>query len=280
MDSPPQPLWVQDWTDDKAYPMRFKDWCLLQWAWAFLRRNVEYQSDYAHFSAIPGYLPGLGKTPKWFGRSTGDDYSMEFRYCDPPALSGETYAEYKRRNADCEWEDMPLEDYLMKRWHVINLPDPARDDGWEILHLHHEILTWPCVLEIPTQEERAWGVCTPDPDEREQVTMRFDVRYSIPRQIEVAKGILSDHKRSQMDGWAGLQMTRASTSAKTKLPVYLRAYDAYVAGIGNREISRKICPGKASSGATLRSADEDTRRAIAAGIYLVNEGYVDLLKFG
>lgn len=283
MDSRPQPLWVQDWTDDRAYPMRFEDWCLSQWAWAFFRRNVEYQSDYAHFSAIPGSLPGLGKTPKWVGRSNGDEYSMEFRYCDPPALSGETYAEYKRRNADCEWEDMPLEAYLMKKWHIYHLPDPARDDGWDILHLEEESRPPPYLLEIPTQWERDLGVRSPNPDEIEQVTMRFDVRYSIDRQIEAAKEILLDHRQSQnnrLDGLDRFQRKQSATPAKRKLPVYLRAYDAAIAGVGERELSRKICPGKSSSSSSLRSADEDARRAIAAGTDLVNGGYLALLKFG
>jgi len=38
-----KPDWLPDWTYDSAYPAHVEDWSLFQWAWAFIRRNTEYQ---------------------------------------------------------------------------------------------------------------------------------------------------------------------------------------------------------------------------------------------
>lgn len=59
-----------------------------------------------------------------------DEWSIEFRYCKPPALPNETYREWRDRCSDFEFEEMPLATHLTAKWGLsICLYDPADDDG-------------------------------------------------------------------------------------------------------------------------------------------------------
>lgn len=279
------PHWLPDWSDDSAYPVNYDDWPLYRWGWEFLRRNAEYQSDYAHFAAIPDCWPDTGtKTPKWSCKSMMGDWSMEFRYCDPPALPGETYREYWKRNDGCVIEEMPFEAYLMGKWSISHVPDPANNDGFKYVTFDLEMP--PYILRIdPPSAVPGYVSPMPDPDEEGQVTLRFDVRFNIERQIEEAGLILHDELERMRDGAlgaiaGGFKRVRANLPNKIKLPIYLRAFDADLSGVGPRELAGKICPTKRNSPDSLRSADEEARRAIRAGKSLVDMGYKNLLKFG
>ena len=145
-----------NWGDDTAYPANFEDWTLGQWVWAFLRRNSDYQNDYAKFAALPAFWPEGGKTPKWSGRSVGDDDDMGFRYSDPPALPGETSRNYWRRNHGKVIAEMALEERLMDEWGIIHLPDPADENGFRILGLLFEIPPYVLHIEGPDVS----GICS------------------------------------------------------------------------------------------------------------------------
>lgn len=283
MDTSIFPVWLPEWADDDAYPSNYEDWSLSRWCWAFLRRNVAYQSDYAYYASLPAWLPESGKTPKLSGRSIADDEAMTFRYCDPPALLGENSGDYWRRNRGNVIEEMPLEEYLMGKWCIGQVIDPADNDGWKLITF--EVDRPPYRLQIDAPDGSSWVPPSPAPDRQENVTLRFDVGYSIQRQIEEAEAILRAHLAHMENGLSaqingGFDRVRAATSAKEKLPVYLRAFDADLAGVGPRELAGKICPSKRNTSSSLRSADEYASRAIKAGKSLVDMGYKDLLKFG
>lgn len=283
MNKPTPPLWLPDWTDDNAYPTSYDDWSLSRWCWAFLRRNAEYQSDYARYASIPAWLPECGKTPKLSGRGIADDESMAYRYCDPPALVGETSYGYWQRNRGNVIEEMPLEAHLMGKWCIGHVIDPADDNGWTLITF--EVDMPPYRLQIDVPDGSGWIPPAPDSDWQESVTLRFDVRFNIDRQIEEAKAILNDHLDNMKNGLfaeidGGFDRIRSATPAKEKLPVYLRAFDACSMGVGPRELAGKICPSKRNTPSSLHSADGDASRAIKAGKSLVDMGYKDLLKFG
>lgn len=116
--SPPD--WLPDWQDSTKYTDHGDD--LLSWAWEFLRRNPEYQSDYAHYMNLPWFYPEGGKTPKRAARAVGEFHEMIYLHGTVPALPGETAGEYEQRTG--EWP-IPLEEYLLAKWWIVTLEDPA-----------------------------------------------------------------------------------------------------------------------------------------------------------
>jgi hypothetical protein len=98
-----------------------------RWAWEFLRRNPEYQADYARWNALPdsedGRLSMKFDHPSW-----GDFDSM--KYFSPadgyPALEGETFGEYEQRTGQ---SPEPLERVLCRKWGLValSLGDPSKD---------------------------------------------------------------------------------------------------------------------------------------------------------
>lgn len=116
--SPPD--WLPAWRDSTKYTDHGDD--LRSWAWELLRRNPEYQSDYAHYMSLPLFYPEGGKTPKVAARAVGKFHEMIYLHGTVPALPGETAGEYDQRTG--EWP-RPLEEYLLERWHIMTLEDPA-----------------------------------------------------------------------------------------------------------------------------------------------------------
>lgn len=116
--SPPD--WLPYWRDPARYTDHGDD--LRLWAWEFLRRNPEYQSDYAHYMSIPWCYPEGGKTPKIAARSIGYDSEMIYLHGSLPAIPGETAGEYEHRTG--EWP-IPLEEHLLEKWQIMTLNDPA-----------------------------------------------------------------------------------------------------------------------------------------------------------
>lgn len=114
------PAWLPCWSDPTKYTEHGDD--LQSWAWEFLRRNPEYQSDYAHYMSLPWCYPEGGKTPKIAARSIGYDSEMIYLHGSLPALPGETAGEYEQRTG--EWP-IPLEEYLLEKWQIMTLNDPA-----------------------------------------------------------------------------------------------------------------------------------------------------------
>ena len=84
----PDQSWRPDWMDMNTgvYPDHGDD--LSSWAWEFLRRNPEYQADYARWAALPDDDGNGNKSPK-YDLNFGDWAPMEFCESLPsiPALA-------------------------------------------------------------------------------------------------------------------------------------------------------------------------------------------------
>lgn len=270
-----RPDWLPDWKDDSAYPAHVEDWIPFQWVWAFIRRNEEYRADYEYFASLPSHDSDPRyptQTSKWSGRSASLDDDMSLRYCKPPSLPGETYRQYwARLNGKVEVE-MPLEERLMERWGIGNLPDPSDELGYQIIF--HFDDSPPEELHLDGPDIGGYVPPAPSPDECGQVTLRFDLRFDIDKQIARAKEIIQERKDNSLD----LEKLRASTPRKKELLKYLRAFDARTVGTSYEDIGAKLYPeknGKNSNDAMKQSA----YRAAVAGKYLVEFGYKTLLKF-
>ena len=167
--------------------------------------------------------------------------------------------------------------WLMEKWGIDYAPDPAKDELIAI-PFSRSVEMPPHVLQLHTTNVRGEFVPLPiDPDEAETMTIRFDVRHSIEKQLKYVEALLFDLRDSQM-GYA--EKVKAATPKKAKLPLYLRAFDADLTGVGPRAFAGKIFPDKSNNLSSQRSADEEARRAIKTGKELVNAGYKNLLRFG
>ncbi|CAL94481.1 DUF2285 domain-containing protein [Azoarcus olearius] len=210
-----------DWRDAAHYPTEATPhW----WAWQFLRRNREYQADYAEWSAA--------------------------------------FAQYL---ADFDNIDRPDETPFLERWGIHVLWDPAEPD-------QHLVSLDTC---LPKQIHHAM-----ERPRLHEAVMKFDLRYPIDRQIEYAKGQL-------MEQAAGLQRTYISRGSvpvkfsakgphKRKLPEYLRALDASLAGAKVREIAEVLYPHLARE-LTRDAGMVRAEDALARGRELADSGYRDLI---
>lgn len=124
------PDWLPCWSDPTKYTDHGDD--LQLWAWEFLRRNPEYQSDYAQWVALPDTNDEGSWSPKHKRTSFGEWERMLFFYADPPALSeDETVAEYRQRTG--EWPEL-LHVFLLRKWGLEVMPAARRVSGG-IVHL-------------------------------------------------------------------------------------------------------------------------------------------------
>lgn len=276
--------WLPDWKDDKAYPVKVEDWSLFQWVWAFIRRNAEYRSDYVHFASLPSTDSDTlytTFTSKWHGRGPFLDDDMSLRYCQPPAIPGETYALYSARLGGKIEVDMALEEHLMGKWGIGCLPDPSDDLGYRILFPPEDSPPEILRFDPPSTHAGRYTPPMPEQDESWQVTLRFDLRSNIKKQIKNAERILAEEKTRKKEGVNGisdLAEIRASTPQKTELLKYLRAFDAKVVGANDVEIGTKLYPEKNSDN-SRDSMKQSGYRAAKAGKHLVEGGYKLLLKF-
>jgi hypothetical protein len=291
------PSWVPNWRDATAYTRSFtedidkegsalsekistdlpiEEWPLQVWIWEFLRRNTEYQADYKRFATLPTYYPGGGKTSKLSGQSARADDDTALRYCDPAALPGETVAQYWARLDGGVIAEMPLEEHLMEKWCITNLPDPAKDDGY--FTLGPDIEVPPHWLQIEGVDAAGYIPPMPVPDEIHHVTLRFDLRYSIDKQFERAKEYIKFQQEYLKEIGDETDLIRATGPQLHKLPLYLRAFDADCAGATLSEIGKVLFPEKRHE-LGLDSMRQSAYSAVKEGKELVSGGYKDLIRF-
>lgn len=277
-----------DWRDTSAYPAKPSDWQLNQWIWAFLRRNPDYQKDYESFAQSPDFARQSCRH-----RLANAPDLVKYRYCKHPLLDDETVGEYFTRTGDETPYFYSLEDHLIdEKWEILHLADPANDEGYDciphLIELPREINE---ELECPPGKglittETGWvevdveaSTIKPEPEDWFEMTLRFDLRYSIDKQLEDAK-ILMQEKISILDyiqpdyPYQDWKKIRGSTGIKLKnLPMYLRAYDAKQTGATFLEIGKALQP----------HLDEDNAKQQAYNAFLkaeelVNGGYRELMK--
>lgn len=299
----PRPDWLPDWTDPDGYPDHGEN--VSAWAWEFLRRNPEYQADYAHYMSIPWCYPEGGKTPKLAGRTYNDEAEMLYFYADPPAARPtETVGEYRRRTGV---DPEKLEPALLKRWGVAELLDPSSEVApnavLDIPPYQLEPAAWDSVFVAyvndsrvarEKQHPREWpgrNVILHDDwaedDDGFMQVLAFDLRRPLGGQMERARMLLEDAVQwlqnaggdDALWGPGGpMKVSNVTMPRQGKLLEYLQAYDAvWTVGLDRREIARKIFPGGIS--VDDRSGLSAFDYAIDKAIELVDDGYRDLLRW-
>lgn len=128
-----RPDWLPDWQKFEEYTDHGND--MQAWAWECLRRNPEYQADYAQWAALPDTETDANGVSGWsrkYELTYGDDERMLFFYANPPALSDdETVAEYAQRTGN--YPDL-LHVHLCRKWGGLVRPTAPEGygDGWFI----------------------------------------------------------------------------------------------------------------------------------------------------
>jgi len=278
---PNKQVWLPDWNDETAYPDHGDD--LGAWAWEFLRRNPEYQADYASWAALPDDDGEGNHSPKYdLVKGNRTDISANLResqnhspkydlvkgnwtpmtFCQPclgiPALDGETVGDYERRTG--QGVEL-LEPYLQNKWGPFNqLPDPASDDGPYMVFFDappYSVQFAESVYDVGPRN----GYCCADYDDgrwfrpnwpedidRDVHVYAFDLRFNIDEQIELAGQILKDIKAERAklaaDLPIGADMEKRPAKHHGTYPLLLRILDAQAIGAADGEIIAEIYDGK------------------------------------
>lgn len=178
------------------------------------------------------------------------------------------WAEYSDRYVD-EHGVVPQDDWqLLEKWRIKMMPDP-REANYVLLPLSHY---------APEPQHRGCG----RPALHECV-LKFDLRYSVDRQIEYA----AEYLKLQKEHFYRVHDARGTTPEKftakgsqiRKLAEYLRALDAKLSGAKPLEIAAVLYP---LLGRVLTRDPGPARAEFAckAGKMLSEGGYIDLASWG
>lgn len=261
-----------DWRNASDYPE--DNVSISRFAWEFLRRNVEYQKDYARV----------------WGDLSKSEREIAFLY-DPPRKTSESKVDYVKRiaGADYSW-CRPLR-WLERKWGFItSVPDESLVDGPAPSHpnpLDDEEIQLAFRSELsppmidggfaghergilnsvrnssiyggPTIEQRIQDV--EDAVDSERCAVEFDLSKALPPQLERAKKALQEWQRDKPKG---------SRAHRAKYPSYLRVLDGLDAGAADADIRATVYPKSKYSYDEARKAFD---RAKKTGLALVDGGY-------
>lgn len=254
----PKPDWLPDWRDETAYEDHGDDF--RAWAWEFLRRNPEYQADYARWEALPDSVVApdgtSGASPK-YGHTIGLDNSMIYCHAETPALPGETVEEYESRTGG---QARLFQSYLAEKWGVSFIESPANSIG---VYGYDEVGAPPIKLDFAASyldcgprtklfgqaHEYIAGRLLYAPwsvdDDGSMMTYGFDIRVSIPDQLRAVERALTEIKREYelSPGYEG--KPRTGLGQKSSYIAWLRLLDAELTGATEEEIITEIYPGEA-----------------------------------
>lgn len=301
----PRPGWLPDWTDPKAYRDHGDN--AAAWAWEFLRRNPEYQADFAYYMSVPGYDTDGRKTPKFSSVTYNADAEIRYFYADPPPASpAETVGEYRQRTGIVP---VQLETALLHKWGLIVLNDPAlaepvffgTDDPLPPFELQQapygyvfrEYIDIKRSIAMP-RELPGREVIVADWPEEDDGFMRvfaFDVRLPLDGQLAAAKAMLEEARQrgdpgaiTYMLGEGALdpiKETRPPAPRFGSMQEYLRVFDAVGAiGWDRQAIADGVFGDRTSKeGTATGSALKRVDRAIEQAMAYVNGEYWRLLMW-
>lgn len=285
--------WRPDWMDlnPGVYPDHGDD--LGAWAWEFLRRNPEYQADFATWAALPDD-DGQGNHSPKFDVTIGDWVPMEYCQALPgvPANPRETVGEYERRTG--QWVETVYTAFR-KKWNTTpEAPETPVSPAWEVSSPPY----WLGRMD-PLQYRQSpmlsglliysagWG----DEDEPFVESFGFDLRYNIDDQWATVRDSLLDRQRGKhgllfQDAAPVSLISRKSVGQRGKYEMRLRYLDAVASGASDTQIINKLCPsssyrddGNDESDRFDRAAKEWLRSTKDAADALMTSKFREMLIF-
>lgn len=308
----PRPEWLPDWTKPEAYPDHGEN--AAAWAWEFLRRNPEYQADYAHFIAVPDSILAEDgftvKSQKWQGSTYVPWADMQFYHAPAGAAhAGETVEAYATRTGA---EPVRLETWLLQEWGLVHLNDPALDEPlWfstndplppfrleqaSYGHIFREYvdIDRSVALHYERPGREVIFASWPEQDDVFTHVFAFDVRLPLDGQLAAVKAELEE---ARLDGepndhihWLDeaepepepIKLFRPPSPRFGNMREYLRVFDAvWTEGWDRQAIADRIYGDKTSSeGAQTGSALKRVDRSIEQAMEYASGEYSALLLWG
>lgn len=231
---------IANWKNASEYPT-WNAVSLKRLAWEFLRRNPDFQSDWAEYLAacrrlVPDFDPHV--VLDWDAEFyEHDDY---FR-CEPPRLEGESETAWIARVG--RGSKMPLHSWYAKRWGLEhNFPDPFHPyEKSEMGLLDIRFITSASRVEIAGHLHECL-----DRDKQPLISrapkQALIIDYSIPieQQLNAAKKYLLAHQRLLIR--EGIVNEFPKKIPRKELVIYLRLLDANASEVAAKDIAAAIYP--------------------------------------
>jgi hypothetical protein len=252
----PKPAWLPDWRDEKNYEDHGDDH--EAWAWECLRRDPEYQEDYARWAALPDTDKAEDGQTVWSGKTAlgiGGFTPMAFCHAEEPALNPEeTAGEYEKRTGI--WPEA-LYVHLCRKWGMIDPHDPADSNSpdWDTAgEATREMPPYsiPFIDDLSVisgfkrgYEDRAGRLLYawwPADFDSYIGPWAFDLRFNIEDQIDLVREILKERQDElkRGDDIFGIDpieiVSRPSKKGISTIQTDLRILDAKWSGAGDEEI--------------------------------------------
>ena len=213
-----KPTWLPDWRDASAYSHLDPETTTgAQWAWEFLRRNENYQKDYAQWAKVPKRGPeSVAYIKAMLERHIQEGKPLEGQHFENPVhVIGRKYG-------------------LQTMFGVI--PDPANDKPRLMFEpLFFSMTDWLYEQKI-NQASADLGLprsASTPPLQEGEVRLIIDVRYPIKRQINQAMPMLKDLQKSLLSNASD----KRPGGKKVRLyQNYLRVLDADVSRATPKEM--------------------------------------------
>jgi len=274
------PAWLPDWRNESEYTDHGDD--LEAWAWEFLRRNPDYQADFARWAALPEEwtVDGISKLSPKYDSSVGEFTPM--LYCQPAAdhqaKACETAGDYEKRTR--QWPET-LYTALPIRWGIEQLQDPA-SDAVPATDIQIRQAMPPYLPFRPDDAfdfgpragmgmEWTSGRCLvaqwPEEIDRHIVTISFDLRYPVEDQLAEARKLLKHEDDPEARPWLAAdvwqeqpKIRRKGIPQEKKRLQILRVLDAELSGATADEVMAELYDGKALKTGNKAEVEDEMQR--------------------
>lgn len=222
---------ISDWRSAGDYPCADTA-SAEQWAWEFLRRNPQYQQDWAGYvqrcrAVVPGFAQGEELTQADF-RSLLEHDSLQVY--DPPRLDGETEGEWIRRVG--KGVSSSLGGTMADKWGISSFYDPASGYSPLLSFADRPAAQW---LPKHVLERGGYHLnpCS-------QVLV-FDLELPLDGQLEQAKKLLLAMQQS-LEKEERIKPLSAARQRADLYSAYLRVLDAEADGVDVADIAKQLLP--------------------------------------
>jgi hypothetical protein len=229
---------ISNWTDSDAYPKWGKS-SLRRFAWEFLRRNPEYQSDWDKYlsicrSVLPHYDPRIELSQSDYDKL---EYSPDHQHFEPPRLGQESEDEWRSRVKTGRITALPI--WYARKWGLKNtIYDPHYP--YDSSFPHPNFIHTPSTVHILTENwpgfREGGSIYTLHP----KTGIGFDMSLPIDLQIEAARKYLLGHQQYLIKN--DVVKPFPNSVPRKEWVVYLRLLDADATGAKPKEIAAQLYP--------------------------------------
>lgn len=253
---------MKDWRTTDDYPDG-NDKDMRRWAWEFLRRNSDYQSDFDRMSKL---IDQFGNPDDWCEYEETPDFCILMEGT-PPVGDGETFSQYLERVKKAKVRTRYGS--AVKKFHLSSrLYDPATD--WdEIFSMNFWLEGGGITFHHRCCPGTKMRIATPKANV--ETLVRFDLMRPLDTQLEQAKRML----REQQKRVCGKVICYRKWL--NKLQTYLRVLDALNDGAKKSDIVNVIYPNDVNAREYGYPASKKLDKDIASAKRYCDGDYITLI---